>query len=218
MESETLLDEESQIQISILSNSFDVVSFGNVLPYIKGQSGKIESKIEVVGPLKNLNTTGFFFINEGKFTFRENNLDYGFDIRTIFNDQKAALENFKVYNSGGSEYSGTINGQGTIGLKYFPFNEFDIKLNGDLALLGKKSKTRNASIYGDLLVKTSDNWIFNFSEDKYSFSGDIIIDKADLVYALQKDVRGRQNGNIIYKILEDTSKISIKNQKFVKNP
>ena len=214
--SETLLNENSNLQISMRSNSFDVVSFGNVLPYIKGQSGKIDSKIDVVGPLNNLSTTGYFLIKGGKFTYRENNLDYGFDINTIFNNQKAVLENFKVYNSGGSEYNGTIAGTGTIGLNYFPFSDFNILLNGDLAILGKKSETRNASIYGDLFVKTSDNWIFKYNDEKYSFIGDIIIDKADLVYSLKKDARTRQNGNIVYKILEDTSKININDQKFIK--
>ncbi len=216
LELDTLLNEESKIQISMRSNSFDIVSFGSVLPYIKGQSGKIESKIDIVGPLNNLNTTGYFFISEGKFTFRQNNLDYGFDLKTLFNNQKAVIENFKVYNIGGSEYSGTINGDGEVGLKYFPYSDFDIKLNGDLALLGKKSETRNASVYGDLLVKTSKDWKFRFKDDKYSFIGDVIIDKADLVYALQKDIKARQNGNIVYKYLADTSKININNQKFIK--
>ena len=214
--SDSLLSNDDELRISLRSNNFDIESFGNVLPYIKTQSGKVESKIDIKGSINHLNSNGYFRVENGKFTLRENNLDYGFDISTIFNNQLATLETLTLYNSGGSEYNGTIKGKGTIGLQYFPFSDFNITLNGNLALLGKKSQTRNSTIYGDLLIKSSDDWVFKYENENYSFKGDVIIDKADLVYAMQNNGKTKQNGNIVYHYLVDTSKINVNNQKFVK--
>jgi hypothetical protein len=211
-----ILDDDSEILISLRSNNFDIGSFGNILPYVKDQSGKIMSKVDIRGPLNNLMTNGYFVLNNGFFTSRQNNLDYNLGLKTVFDKQIASIDSMSLSNRGGSKYSGEIKGIGTLGLRQFPFSNFDFTLNGNLALLGKKSQTRNSNIYGDLYIKTDNDWKFTFEDDAYTFDGNIIVDRANLVYVTEKNTVGRQNERIIYKILEDTSKFNISNQKFIK--
>ncbi|MCB0729395.1 MAG: hypothetical protein KDC88_00055 [Ignavibacteriae bacterium] len=210
------LEDDSQILISLRSNDFDIGTFGNVLPFIKNQSGKLNSKIDIQGPLNNLDSKGFFDLIESRFTLRENNLDYQFGLRTIFDNQNATIDSLSISNKGGSRYSGEIKGTGFVELKKFPFSSFNFVLNGDLALLGKNSQTRTSTVYGDLLVKSDKNWKFGFNDDVYFFDGNIIVERADLVYTNQSESRYGKNGNIIYKILEDSSKINLNTQKFVR--
>ncbi len=65
------------------SNNFDVGSFGNILPYVKDQYGKVESAVDINGPLNELHTDGFFILRNGQFTSRQNNLNYNFGIKTL---------------------------------------------------------------------------------------------------------------------------------------
>jgi len=216
VDTKELLTDDSELQISLRSNNFDIGSFGNVFPYIKNQSGTIESKVDIVGTLNDLKYDGIFNLENGRFTSRQNNLDYGFDIKTTFNKQFASVDNLTLYNKGGSKYVGEIKGNGIIGLNKIPFSDIDLSFNGDLALLGKNSKTRNSNVYGDLFIKTDNDWKLKYENNAYSFNGNIIIDRADVIYTSLEENLASQNNRIIYKFLEDSYKVSLSNQKFVK--
>lgn len=216
LDNKNYLTNESDIQISLKSNNFDLASLGNILPYVINQSGKINSRININGRLDDLQSDGFFLLSNGRFTSRQNNLDYDVGIKTILKDQEASIDSFLLSNSGGSQYSGKIKSTGIIGLNKLPFSTIDLKLNGDLALLGKRSNTRKSPIYGDLFIKSDNDWSFKFEDDVYSFDGNIIVERANLVYTSQTEKGLGQNGRIIYRIIEDSTKMSFSNQKFVK--
>ncbi|MBK8945554.1 MAG: hypothetical protein IPM32_09830 [Ignavibacteriae bacterium] len=207
---------QSEIEVNLNSENFDVGALGNLIPYVTNQTGIINSQIEVSGTYANPITTGFINLDNGKFTFLENNLDYSLISNINFRNQYATIDKFEISNHAGSIYSGKIIANGIIELKEFPFNNIDITLNGDLALLGSRSKTKDANIYGDLFIKTDNNWKFEFANNVYTFNGDIIVDKADLVYASRNQQNSRFNNRLIYKFVEDSSKINWKTQKFIK--
>ncbi|MCB0742576.1 MAG: hypothetical protein KDC67_01620, partial [Ignavibacteriae bacterium] len=48
------------------------------------------------------------------------------------------------------------------------------------------------------------------------FDGDILVDKAELVYASKNQANGRFNNRIVYKFVEDSSNINWENQKFIR--
>lgn len=211
-----LLSDTSNVLIALRSNNFDLATFGNTLPYFKDQSGNLISAIDISGPIGNLNSEGYLKLENGRFTFRENNLDYSLTVDTELKGQKASVTQFRLKNTGGSRYSGIINGSGTMELKKFPFSQFDFRFNGDLALLGRKSQTRTSTIYGDLFIKSDNEWQFQYNNDRYVFNGNIIVERADLVYVSKTDARNIQNGKVIYKIMADTTNADLGNQKFVR--
>ncbi len=216
LETSELIDNDSEISLSLISNNFDIGSFGNLLPYIKNQSGLIDSRINVTGKFNDIKTKGYFEVPKGHFTYRDNNLDYSVILKANFIDQTIDIDKFSISNIGGSKYKGTINAYGKIELNEFPFSSIDIKAKGNLALLGKKSQTRQASIFGDLFIKTDDEWNFTYSDGRYKFDGNVIVDKADLVYASKKEKNAGKNERIIYEFVEDSSKINFNNMKFVR--
>ncbi len=216
LDNEEYLSDDSEIQVSLRANDFNVNSLGNILPYVKNQSGKIKSTIKINGTVNNLRSEGSFLLSDGRFTLRQNNLDYGLGIKTVFQDQIATVDSFSLSNKGGSQYKGEIIGEGSIELNKFPFSNFDFTFNGDLALLGQQSKSRNSAIYGDLFVKSDKKWKLTFNDDVYSFDGNILVENANLVYTSQANNSFGQNRRIIYRIIEDSSKMNLSNQKFVR--
>ncbi|MBK7104034.1 MAG: hypothetical protein IPH62_01980 [Ignavibacteriae bacterium] len=207
---------ESEIEANLNSDNFNIGALGNLIPYVNNQSGIINSQIEIGGTYANPITTGFINLEDGKFTFTENNLEYSLNSNINFRDQYASIDKFEISNHAGSMYSGKINANGIVELREFPFNKINISLNGDLALLGSRSKTKDANIYGDLFIKTDDDWKFKFENDVYTFEGDILVDKADLVYASKNQQNARFNNRLVYKFVEDSSKINWKTQKFIR--
>lgn len=210
------IDEDSSIEVHLKSNDFNLGTFGNLIPYVKNQSGDVQSSIDISGTYAHPITNGFINVENGVFTFTENNLDYSFLLNSTFSNQQASIDKFQIANHSGSAYKGKINATGIIDLEKFPFSKFDISLNGSLALLGNKSKTKNASVYGNLFIKTDNDWKFTYNNDTYNFDGNILVDKADLVYASKNQRNGRLNNQIIYQFVEDSSNINWNNQKFIR--
>lgn len=210
-----IFDNNSELVLSLKSNDFNIGSLGNVLPFIKNQSGILKSKIDVKGSPNNLNWDGYLNLSDARFTVRENNLNYSLNLNTVFVNQIGSVENITISNRSGSKYRGTVTGNGIVELSNLPFSKIDLDFRGNLALLGKNSKTRNSNIYGDLLVKSKDKWSLKFDGTKYIFTGDIIVDRADLVYTYQ-NTSATQNRNFIYRIIEDSSRININTQRFTK--
>ncbi len=216
LDNKEMLNKDSNLLIALRANDFELGSLGNVLPYIHEQYGEINSRLDIKGNLNKLTTDGYLSLSEAGFTSRNNNLQYGTQLNTTFNKQTALINKVTIYNKGGSKYSGELQGSGEISLKEIPFDKIDLELSGNLALLGKSSQTRNANIYGDLFINSDKNWKFTYLDNQYNFSGDIIVDRADLVYTSQENNKFGQSRNIIYKFIEDSSKININAQNFVK--
>ncbi|MBI1932718.1 MAG: hypothetical protein HYS24_09310 [Ignavibacteriales bacterium] len=216
MGNEDLIVPESEIEINLNSEDFNVGALGNLIPYAKDQSGNINSQVNISGTYAHPITSGYLNLDNGIFTFTENNLEYALTSKIIFRDQYATIDNMELTNHAGSLYNGKISANGIIELREFPFNKLDISINGDLALLGSRSKTKDANIYGDLFIRTDNNWKLEYENDKYTFNGNILVDKADLVYASKNEKDARYNNRLVYKFVEDSSKINWKTQKFIR--
>lgn len=209
-----ILDNEPSLIISLSSNNFNIGTFGDLLPLVKNQSGFIFSSLEINGALNNPTMSGYIKLNEGKFRFRENNLDYSFGLKTSFQNKLAIIDSLEISNLSGSRYKGKINGNGFIAIDEFPFSQIDISLKGDLALLGDRTRTMESNLYGDLFIKTDNDLKFTFKDDKYFFGGKIIVDRADLTYSARQQIPAGQNDQIVYEIIEDTNKINFDYKKY----
>ncbi len=215
LDSTKFISNKKNLSISLKANNFDLATFANLLPYIKNQSGKIIADVDITGTLENLQSKGFMKLKNGLFTYRDNNLDYKLDINSTFKDQKAIIDSLVLYNYTGSKYKGKMYGSGFVELKKLPFSKIDVSINGDLALLGKKSKTRKASIYGDLFIKTDNNWKFIYENGRFNFDGNVLVKKANLIYASKEKAKG-ENSQIIYKYVKDTTNVN-KNEQVFRN-
>ena len=215
LDSTKIISDSKDISLLLETNNFDIATFANLLPYIKNQKGKISAKINIGGNLKNLHSKGFIRLNNGLFTYRDNNLDYSIKFKSTIKDQKAVIDSLILSNYYGSKYKGTLKGKGFIELKKLPFSKIDVDITGNLALLGKKSKTRKASVYGDLFIKTDDKWKFLYENGKFNFDGNVIVDKAKLIYA-SKEKAKEANSQIIYKYIKDTTNVN-KNEQVFRN-
>ena len=215
LDSTKFISNKKNIFISLKANNFNIATFANLLPYIKRQSGKVLAEVNITGTLDNLQSNGFIKLKDGRFTYRDNNLDYAIGIKSTIKNQKALIDSLVLTNYAGSKYKGKMTGNGFVELKKLPFSKIDVSINGDLALLGKKSKTRKATIYGDLFIKTDNNWKFIYENGKFNFDGNVLVDKANLIYASQEKTKS-ENTQIIYKYIKDTTNVD-KNEKMFRN-
>jgi hypothetical protein len=213
LDSTRFISDTKEISLSLKANNFNIATFANLLPYIKNQHGKILAEIDITGKLNDLHSNGFIKLKDGRFTYRDNNLDYSIGIKSTIKNQKAVIDSLVLSNYSGSKYKGTMTGNGFIELKKLPFSKIDVTINGDLALLGKKSKTRKASIYGDLFIKTDNNWKFIYENGRFNFDGNVLVENANLIYASQEQTKG-ENSQIIYKYVKDTTNVNKNEQMF----
>ncbi|MFA3782572.1 hypothetical protein ABRY23_05840 [Melioribacteraceae bacterium 4301-Me] len=199
--------ETDQINLSIKSENFDISTFGNVIPYVISQKGKLIADVKIGGTFYNPDYSGILGIQDGSFRSLINYLDYSFSTRLKFHKQTLTIDSLKIANSGGSKYNGEINGTGEIRFKGFSLDKVDVSLRGLLAVLGQRSKTVSPLLYGDLLIGTSGDWKFQLLNNRAYFTGNILLKQTDLVYTTTDETYYKNNSNFDVRIIEDTTKI-----------
>ncbi|PID61255.1 MAG: hypothetical protein CR986_03055 [Ignavibacteriae bacterium] len=211
-----IVQYDDDIFIALRANNFNLESLGGTIPFVKDQSGKVNSEIDISGSLNDLSTDGFFNISDGRFTALPNNLEYNVNLETSFKKQKGTIKDFTLENREGPRYRGKIKGFGELVLNKLPYSEFDLTLSGDLALLERRYSNSRSEIYGDLLINTGDKWKLNYKDNVYNFIGDVIVDRADLIYTSKDNNNFADNNDIIYEIIEDTTNFKFDSDKYLR--
>jgi hypothetical protein len=137
--SKRFLDNE-ELSLFLKASNFNSSAFGDLLPFITNQKGLLTADINGTGTLDDLNVNGFLSLTEGRFTARLNNLNYDYGLSLLFEENLITVDSLLIKNSGGSKYTGTLNGSGKIKLSGTNIEDINLFVDGDLALLGKRSR------------------------------------------------------------------------------
>ncbi len=204
---EKRISDNDKIDLNLKSKNFDLSTFGNVLPYVINQKGKLIADVKIEGTLSNPVYSGVLGIQNGSFRSLNNYLDYSFAIRLLFNGQTLTVDSLQIVNAVSAKYGGKINGQGEIVLKGFDIDKVDIRLNGTLSVLSQESKTVSPLLYGDLLIGTDGDWKFQLLNERAYFTGNVLLKYVNLVYTTTDEQTYRNNTNFDIRIIEDTTKV-----------
>jgi hypothetical protein len=202
------------VDLSLVSNGFNLSSLGNLIPKIANQKGELIANIKIGGYIDNLKYNGSVKIDNGSFKSLSNYLDYNFQIDLSSKGNDIQINNLQVSNAGDSKYTGTLKGTGNIILSGFNLDRINTKINGTIALLGNKSKAANPNFYGDLFVSTDGDITYTYENERSFVQGKILLEETDLTYASAQASTSTFQNDFIYEFVVDSSKIDKEKLKF----
>jgi len=185
---------ENQIELTIESDQFDLGSLQNSMPYVQFQKGKLETDIYISGTISKPIAIGYFSINDARFKVTNNNLDYDLNTKIWIDDEDITIENITLQNVFGTQQGGTLKGEGFVKLNEFKLDSTFIKINGDLKVLDKISKSSSPMAYGDLAFKTRGDIIYSAKRGKSYLNFPISVTVADIVVPLGKSAYSSSSG------------------------
>lgn len=208
-------DTSKHMEIRMLSDGFDLASLGELIPTIKNQKGKMISDVMLSGNFDKINYDGKIEFAGCSFTSKINNLDYYFEGIINLNKSKIQLDKILIANKN-SDRKGKIIGNGYVNLNGFNLDEILIKLNGNLAVFTDRSQSVSPQFFGDLFVKSDGDLIYKYQQGNSNFSGKIILVNTDVTLNFTTGGYSSSNTNLIYEIIEDSSKINFQDEKYRK--
>ena len=183
-----------QIELTIESDEFDLGSLQNSMPYVQFQKGKLETDIFISGTISKPIAIGYFSINDARLKVTNNNLDYDLNTKIWIDDEDITIESITLQNVFGTKQGGTLKGEGFVKLNEFKLDSTFIKVNGDLKVLDKISKSSSPMAYGDLAFKTRGDIVYSAKRGKSYLNFPISVTVADIVVPLSKSAYSSSSG------------------------
>lgn len=204
-----------EMSLKIYSEKFNLSALGNVIPNIRNQKGLLTTEIDFKGTPENPYATGKIKLTNGEFTVLVNNLDYKVDALISLDGDEFNIEKMVIKNSGGTPYSGTMNASGSGQLKSFVPESATLRLNGDLAILGKRSKSVQPLLYGDLFVESKGDWVFNYRKSGSYFFGNVNLKQTNLTFVAET-ANYKAQTSFDYVFIKDTTNVDKTREQFEK--
>lgn len=210
-----LFDSSKVMNIKFIADSLNLNSFGNLLPTIKNQKGILKGNINLTGPINDIVYDGKLTVRKANFLSDLNDLEYKFGMILNFDKNRISVDSLAIANLKGSKLNGSITGNGFILLDGFTPKEIDLKFNGGLGVLGKRSRSVSPMIYGNLYLEVKDTWRYTLKENKNKFIGTVLLKEADLTFSpIQTGYNSTTD--IVYSFKVDSSKMDTEEIKFDK--
>ncbi|MCF8431491.1 MAG: hypothetical protein K9G34_06055 [Melioribacteraceae bacterium] len=208
------LINDREIQAKMFSNNFDVTVFGNVLPVIKNQKGKLFADVDIKGNYNEIFYDGYLEFKNANFALRSNNLVYSLSTKVLLNRDKLILDQFSMKNAGGSLLTGELKGTGFVELEGFKPQKAELKFTGDIGLLGPSSRTSKSTLFGDLLIGSQDSWDLTYQNNKWNFAGQVLLKNTNVSFIADQNEYSSTNNKITYRIVGDTTKVDKEEKRF----
>ena len=208
--------ENEPLEIKLKSSRFNLNTIGNILPFVVIKNGLLKSNMEITGTFNSVKYGGEIKLTEGLFTLKNNNLDYNANMILGFGKSGIEITECEIKNAGGVSKSGTMSATGNIFLNNFNLEKMVAKIKGDLSVLSFASKAVLPIFYGDLYIRSIDDWSFIYENNKAVFIGNIGLDETNLVFSPQQNTYTQINNNFNYQFVVDSSKIDKEEENFNK--
>ncbi|MBN2571730.1 MAG: hypothetical protein JXA68_06345 [Ignavibacteriales bacterium] len=205
--------DDEEIAITIFSDNFNLRALSGLIPEVKNPEGDLIADIKISGSLSEPNYLGMLKIVNGYAELLPTNLSYDFNSTINFIGNTIDIENFQIANNTGSKNKGLLSVQGYIEMDGFSLNKINLELNGNIALLGKESKTVSPNLYGELFIASEGSWKFSYLDNFSQFKGTIVLKDVDVYFASEK-ITGSSGDEFVYKYYADTSDSQRKSRKF----
>lgn len=194
------------MDLKIYSQEFDLSALGNVIPNIRNPNGFLNADVDIKGTIDNPELNGKFELKDTEFNTTLNNLDYKIDCAVLFAGEDFEIERFTIKNAGGTPNSGTMRISGSGKLDGFVPESAKLIINGDLAILGQRSRSVLPSIYGDLFIESDGDWVFNYKRSGSYFFANVNLVNTKLVFVTE--AAGYDGSTQFqYTFIEDTTNV-----------
>ncbi|HEX7357454.1 MAG TPA: hypothetical protein VF270_07100, partial [Ignavibacteriaceae bacterium] len=204
---DTIDNSRKQIDLTIESDDYDLASLKNILPYVQFQKGKLETDVYISGTVSKPVAIGYFSINDASLKVTQNNMDYNLSAKVWVDDEDITIESITLQNVFGTSQGGTLKGEGFVKLDEFKLDSTFIKVNGDLKVLDKISKTSSPLAYGDLAIQTRGDIVYSAKRGKSYLNLPIDVTVADITVPLSKSAYSSTSG-FIYKYEDEKTQVN----------
>lgn len=211
---EDRIDPSQFVDLSLISNGFNLSSLGNLIPKVTNQKGELIANLKIGGYINKMTYEGSVKIENGSFKSLTNYLDYNFKIDLASKGNEIIINNIQVSNSSDEKFSGTVKGNGNIELAGFSIDKINVALNGNIALLSNKSKAVNPNFFGDLFISTAGDLIYKYENERSFVEGKVLLEETNLTYTSAQVSTSTFQNEFIYQFVVDSSKIDLEKLKF----
>jgi len=210
------LDSTKNIHLMFVTKDFNIASLGNTLPTITNQKGILNSELDITGSLSDLNYNGYIKLKKTYFTIEMTNLRYGLNLDLEFNNKNIDVKKLIVKNMYNGKYNGTMNIGGKITTEGLGIGAIDLKMDGDLALLGQQTRETMRNLYGDLFIGSENSLSYQYANHRSKLSGTIIIKEANLNFVPTESSYSVTGSDFKYVFVVDSTTFSKQREKYEK--
>ncbi len=171
-------------------------------------NGEANADLSVRGSLPRLSYSGFLETHDAVGRLVYNNMTYRLALTLRPEESRIHIDTLLIRNDPADWEDGAITGTGMIDLDGFTLQHFTSTLEGRLKVLKRASRSTSRMVYGDLaLALGGDGLLLEGGPAGSSMSGDLVVERGDLVFAMQEEtMEASQNTNITYVVVDDTTK------------
>ncbi|MCF6268441.1 MAG: hypothetical protein L3J41_01885 [Melioribacteraceae bacterium] len=213
---ESMSESNKTMDLELITNNFNIASFGDAIPTIKNPTGLINSDINITGKLSDMNYSGYLSLKNAKFTSALTNLDYAVSLNLLFENKKIRLGNTYIKNIEKTHFPGRMVLSGEILTDGLSLKSINIDMNGKIALLSPFSRETSPNFYGDLEIETENKWNYKYENEKSSISGNVVLGEVNLHYIPSTSSYSVTSSDFKYIFVNDSSKSELQKLKYEK--
>lgn len=213
-EEERFPDRQQRLQI--ISNGFELALLEPLLSDFDNLSGTATCNMLITGTPRAPKYEGKLSLHNGKFLFLPNYIRYTLSGDLEPHQDKIVLKNFILRTAPEEKIATEATLSGTLTMKDFRVEAFDIDVRGDLLLMTEATRRRLSTMYGTLHTATDETGlhISGNAESPY-LVGTLRIKEASLVFPPTKEYSSNSALLLPPLIIDDTSKAQQKQATFI---
>jgi hypothetical protein len=187
------------IDLTFTADNFDLRFASSLVPGIKNLVGTLNGSVILGGYFDDIKNSGELTIDNSSFVLAMSNLTYLLDAKLEFQNDKMILSSLNLMNESKIKDGGTMIMSGQIDHQNFNIQNVDLRASGSLKILDEKTKAVNPSLYGNIAIRTREDILFSYSEERSYLGMDLILkDGASITYSPTQTAYTNENDKFTY--------------------
>ena len=212
-----LFQDKTQ-SIDVKSDGLNIGIFDPLLKDFDDIDGNLKCDLKIKGTPNSPLYEGSIHLQNTKFLFNPNNIKYVINGDLEAAGNKISLNNFSIRNIPEKGLSGETKATGSITIKNFKIDTFDVTAKGQFLLMADATRKTSPSMYGTLFTETDkDGLNLKGTLIRPYLTGKLYIKEASLTFPPTKTSQiANSNLSLQYRTIDDTSKQNITDKKISK--
>jgi len=203
-------DERQEASLNITSNGIQINILEPLVPTFNDLTGILRCDLKVEGALDDLRYDGNFSLDDCRFTFEPNNIQYLFSGKFEPEGNRIRVVEAVARNVAKDERPGKrglMRLSGDFALKDFVPTDFNLVATGELLVVKPESRRSSLPVYGDLYVETGRSGLrFTGTIEHSLLKGDVLVRSSRLVFPPSNpEAERRLDFSIPVLLIDDTS-------------
>jgi hypothetical protein len=201
--------------ITIKSDRFNLAVIDPLIPDIENLTGSFRCNVVLAGTPKHPQYEGFIAIDDTRFLLAPNNISYILNAELEPRNDSIIVKSLSLKNVPEKKISGTALFTGSISIKDFRINSFNLRASGQLLLMTDATRRSNPNMYGTLFTEISpEGLLLQGTLERPFLSGKLFVKEASLTFPPTKSIEAvRTDLALPYTIIDDTTHVTVSDEK-----